>query len=49
VSIFVSKIFFLKEDTFGLNLIFNCKLPSYKKQSSKSAATEDETIRLEYN
>jgi hypothetical protein len=37
VSILLSKIVGLKEDTFGLYLIFNYLSPSLKKASSKSA------------
>jgi hypothetical protein len=47
----LSKTVDLKLPIFGLNLIFNCFSPSYKKQSSKSHKTGPSifSILLEYS
>jgi hypothetical protein len=49
VSILLSIKVFLKEETLGLYLIFNCRSPSYKKICSKSALIISDSSLLDFS
>ena len=49
VSVLDSNKVVLKEETFGLNLIFNCLTPSNKNACSKSAVIGCDKILCENN